>query len=326
MLDTISKYVYEVYRCKSVSVAAKNLFISQPALSSAIKKAEAQLGAPIFDRKTLPFSLTAEGKVYMEAIERMLQIEKQTVDRIHDIRAFKGGTLRIGTSTHISFYVIPKILEIFRQNHPHVDINILMTESGSLFELLEKGAADLIFSPIAIPPEGYTAVPLFEETFVVAIPSHTPGCGHLHKYAITYEELVNGTYEKEKRITDLSMFHGIEFIYSPPNTNIHKKRKILFGKSDIPPYITSNASRQQLNYNLMLSGFGALLTTDANIATMPSSAKCMYFVLGGGDAKQCFSIVYPEKESDYTAQLIRQFVATAKELFSFAPPSQLFQR
>lgn len=326
MLDTISKYVYEVYRCKSVSVAAKKLFISQPALSAAIKKAESELGTPIFDRKTLPFSLTAEGKVYMEAIEKMLQIEKQTADRIHDIRSFKGGTLKIGTSTHVSFYVIPKILEVFRQKYPLVDINILMTESSSLFELLEKGSADLIFSPISTPPEGYSAVPLFEETFVVALSSHTPGCEHLHKYAITYDELVNGTFLKEKRITDPSMFHGIEFIYSPPNTSIHKKRNLLLGKSDIPPYITSNAGRQQLGYNLMLSGFGAFLTTDVNIATMPASSKCMYFVLGGSDAKQRFSIIYPEKENDYTLQIIRQFVDIAKDLYSSVPPTLLFQR
>ena len=44
MLDTLAKYVYEVYRSKSVSAAAKKLYISQPALSSSIKKAEKELG------------------------------------------------------------------------------------------------------------------------------------------------------------------------------------------------------------------------------------------------------------------------------------------
>ncbi len=91
MLDNLSKYVYEVYRCKSVSAAAKKLYLSQPALSTAIKKAEDELGAAIFNRKTIPFTLTAEGKIYIETIEKILLLEQQTHDRIQDMLS-KGTT------------------------------------------------------------------------------------------------------------------------------------------------------------------------------------------------------------------------------------------
>ena len=91
MLGTTAKYIYTVYRLKSFSLAAEELFISQPSLSRAIKKAEVGLGAPIFNRKTLPISLTAEGKIYIEAIEKMLQIEKNATERVND-------------SKHIHFY------------------------------------------------------------------------------------------------------------------------------------------------------------------------------------------------------------------------------
>ena len=47
-------YVYAVYQEKSFSKAAKKLFVSQPALSRMVKKAEDEIGAPIFDRSTLP--------------------------------------------------------------------------------------------------------------------------------------------------------------------------------------------------------------------------------------------------------------------------------
>lgn len=320
MLDNISRYVYTVYRLKSVSLAAKELFISQPALSAAIKKAEKELGAPIFNRKTLPFSLTAEGKVYMDGIEKMLRIERETADRIRDIREVKGGTLRIGTSTNLSFYVIPKILEVFHRAYPQVDINIIVTDTDKLYDLLAKEQTDLVFLSAETVPDGYTAVPLFEEKFVVAVPANDPAGCRLQPYAISHEELVCGTYDKEKEITDMSVFHGIEFIYTPPNTNIQKKRKILFGSSDIAPYVTSNTGRQQLNYNLMCSGFGALLTTDANIATMPPNANCMYFVLGGPAARQSFSIVHPQREADHSAQIISKFQMTAKSLFSCEAP------
>ena len=319
MLNTTARYIYTVYRLKSVSAAAQELFISQPALSRAIKKAEAELGAPIFNRKTLPFSLTAEGKLYIEAIEKMLQIEKETAEKVNDIRHMQGGTLRIGTSTHLSFYVIPKILKAFQKTYPQVDIHIIMTDTDKLYEQLQKETADLIFISGGTVPEGYCAAALLEEKFVVAMPPSMV-TAPLLPYAVSYGELVSGTYGSGKEITDMSIFHSIAFIYSPPNSNIQKKRKILFGKSDFSPYITSNTGRQQFNYNLMCSGFGALLTTDANIATMPSDSDCTYFVLGGPAAKQSFSVIYPKKDGDASGQIIRAFVDTAKGLFSCETP------
>ena len=315
MLDTTAKYIYTVYRLKSVSLAAQELFISQPALSRAIKKVENALGAPIFNRKTLPFSLTAEGKLYIDAIEKMLQIEKDTAEKLNDIKHAHSGTLRISTSTHLSFYIIPKVLREFQKAHPLVDIHIIMTETEKLFEHLQKQTADLVFISGDTAPEGYDTAVLLEEKIVVAMPSHMV-IPSLLPYAVSHRELVCGTYDKNKEITDMSVFHGIEFIYNPPNTNIQKKRKILFGRSDISPYVTSNTGRQQLNYNLMCSGFGALLTTDANIATMPSNPKCLYFVLGGPAAKQSFSIAYPQQPS----QIITDFVTTAKDLYACQHP------
>lgn len=318
MLDTTVKYVYEVYRQKSVSLAARSLFISQPALSAAIKKAEKELGAPIFDRKTLPFSLTREGKVYIAAIEKMLNIQKQTDEQIRQIRQLRGGVLKVATSTHVSFYVIPRVLEIFHKKYPQMEINITLTGSEDLYDLLDKGAADMVFIRTeAVPPE-YTAVELFKEKLVVAMPRDYPGSERLLEHAVNHAELVSGTYQTE--ITDMSVFHGIEFLYSPPNTNLYKKNRLLFGRSDITPFITANAGRQQLNYNLMKAGFGALLTTDANVATMPENDKCMYFVLGGQAAEQSFSIVYPRQEHGSAAEIRDEFVSTAKELFRCENP------
>lgn len=316
MLSTTAKYIYTVYKLKSVSLAAQDLYISQPALSRAIKKAETELGAPIFNRKTLPFSLTTEGKAYIDGIEKILRIEQDTLEKVNDIRHIQTGTLRIATSTHLSFYAIPKILKAFQGKYPQIDTHIIITDTNKLHEHLENETADLIFISGETDLEGYRTVELFTEKFVVAMPPQMATAPLLF-YALTHKEMVEGNYDRSKEINDMSLFHGIEFIYSPPNTNIHKKRTILFGKSDIAPYITSNAGRQQFNFNLMRSGFGALLTTDANISTMPSDSNCIYFVLGDATAKQSFSITYLPRDSD---SLIKEFVNTAKALFSCKDP------
>ena len=315
MVSTTARYIYTVHRLKSVSLAAEELYISQPALSRMIKKAETQLGAPIFNRKTLPFSLTPEGKVYIDAVEKMLHLEKEAKEKLDDIQHAHSGTLRIATTTHLSYYVIPKVLKEFQKNYPQVDIHIIMTDTDKLLDHLKKGTVELVFiSGTQIPGE-YAYAELLKEKFVVAMPRKMVTQALL-PYSVSYEALVDRTYRPEKEITDMNIFQGIEFIYSPINSDIQKKRKIFFGGGDISPYITSNTGRQQFNYNLMCTGFGALFTTDANIATMPNDPECMYFVIGGSGANQSFSVIYPDEDTLPVHRITKEFIRTATTLFS----------
>ena len=70
------EYIYAVYQEKSFSKAARRLYVSQPWLSSVVKKAEQELNVPIFDRSTNPISLTAEGEYYIRQIECILAIQR----------------------------------------------------------------------------------------------------------------------------------------------------------------------------------------------------------------------------------------------------------
>lgn len=323
MLDTLSRYVYEVYRLKSVSLAAQNLFISQPALSTAIRKVEQELGAPIFNRKTLPFTLTAEGRIYIEGIEKMLELEAQTAERIRGAQQFRGGTLRVASSSHISHRLLPRILRQFHANYPqvesslfHMDTSVQITDKNVLFEQLDKSLADVILVPLETEPEGYRVVHLFPQNMVVAIPKDTPISPALRDYAITWHELAWQTYPPEKVVTDLSLFQSVEFIRMPPGSYITKRRASLFGKFSVTPHAISNTSHVLMNYNLMRSGFGALLTTDCNIVTMPPNDDCRYFILSRSAASQDFCAVYLDKENAGKMTLIHSFIETAVEMLS----------
>ena len=70
------EYVYTIYEEKSFSAAAKKLYMTQPALSAAVKKIEGELGLPIFDRSHSPLRLTDAGQAYIEAAEKILNTEK----------------------------------------------------------------------------------------------------------------------------------------------------------------------------------------------------------------------------------------------------------
>lgn len=62
-------YIYEIYKTGSFSKAAKNLYLTQPALSIAVKKEEKELGQPIFERGSSKIRLTEAGKAYIKSVE-----------------------------------------------------------------------------------------------------------------------------------------------------------------------------------------------------------------------------------------------------------------
>ena len=100
-MDLEMKYVYAVYQENSFSQAAKKLFISQSAVSAVVRKAEQEIGCQIFDRSTIPFTLTPEGRFYIESIEKIQKVERDMQAYFDDRKNLKGGQLSVGSA---SFY------------------------------------------------------------------------------------------------------------------------------------------------------------------------------------------------------------------------------
>ena len=109
------RYVYEVYKEMSFSKAARNLFISQPSLSAAVKKEEAQIGFPIFDRSSNPIQLTDLGKEYIRSIEIIMDVENGFQNYINDMRELKSGSLSIGGTNLFTSYVLPPLISRFNE-------------------------------------------------------------------------------------------------------------------------------------------------------------------------------------------------------------------
>ena len=86
-------YVYAVWQERSFSAAARRLFVSQPALSAAVKKVERELGLPIFDRSRSPLQLTDAGKAYIEAAERIYRIQHDLTRYCSDLAGLQSGSL-----------------------------------------------------------------------------------------------------------------------------------------------------------------------------------------------------------------------------------------
>ena len=150
------KYILRAAELHSITRAADELHISQPALSRYIRDVEEELGVKIFDRSTNPISLTFAGECYTETAKRILLEHENLRREIRDITHHMKGRLRIGTSRDRASYMMPKLLPSFCAKYPGISAEVF-TESGQkLREALRDGRIDILILPDTWPEGEYS--------------------------------------------------------------------------------------------------------------------------------------------------------------------------
>ena len=139
------KLFFTVAQCANISQASEKLFISQPAVSKAIKKLEDTTGITLFTRSSRGVKLTEEGKVFYQYIERALN-EISLGEKVLDkLKKKEQGSFKLGVSTTLcKHFLIPK-LRNFIKDYPNIEIKIINYSSSDNLRLLEKGEIDLCF-------------------------------------------------------------------------------------------------------------------------------------------------------------------------------------
>jgi DNA-binding transcriptional LysR family regulator len=145
MLSIAYEAFYQVAFHLSFSKAAEALFISQPAVSKQIKKLEGELGVPLFERKGNTILLTSSGSKLLTYLKEAKRIEKRIGTDLDIIKTeLKAkGELRIGASTTLSLYVLPKVLSSFRQKWPEIKITLINRNTENILKVLINGGVDL---------------------------------------------------------------------------------------------------------------------------------------------------------------------------------------
>lgn len=139
------KAFYQVATNLSFSKAAENLFVSQPAVSKSIKKLESELGVALFQRKGSNVLLTSAGSKLLEYLLKAIFIEKEVLTDLEIIKEeiHARGELKVGASTTISLYVLPKVLSAFHKKFPKIKILLINRNSENVISALNNHEIDL---------------------------------------------------------------------------------------------------------------------------------------------------------------------------------------
>ena len=136
---------YQVATNLSFSKAAKILFISQPAVSKHIKKLESETGSALFERNGSSILLTSSGEKLLSYLHKAKNIERVLKSDLEIIKTKEHvkGELRIGASTTISLYVLPKVLSLFHKQYPNILILLKNRNSENIQKALLNKEIDL---------------------------------------------------------------------------------------------------------------------------------------------------------------------------------------
>lgn len=137
------KVFYYVATTLSFSEASKQLFISQSAVSQAIKTLEKKLEQTLFIRSTKRVQLTPEGEILLRHIEPAINLIQRGETQLVDA-ASTGGQIRIGASDTICRYFLVPYLERYHKEFPNTHIKVTNQTSMKCVELLEAGQVDCI--------------------------------------------------------------------------------------------------------------------------------------------------------------------------------------
>ena len=180
------KVFSQVVKSKSFSKAAKELYMTQPAVSQAIMALERELDIRLFNRTPKGVSLTNEGSLLFEYINSAMNLIKLGEEKILEFQNLAIGELKIGVGDTISKYFLVPFLEKFHNKYPNIKFKINNSTTLELCELLKSGDIDIAICNLPIEDPSIESSSCFEvgDIFI---------CGekfkHLSRESIEFSEI-----------------------------------------------------------------------------------------------------------------------------------------
>ena len=306
------KYVYEVYKERSFTKAAQNLYISQPSLSARIKKIEEIIGEPLFDRSTTPLQLTEVGKVYIEAAEEITQIEQRVENYINDLAGLKTGNLAVGASTLFAAYVVPSLITQFNQKFPDVHIQLIEGNTAELEEMLGSNALDFVIDNYHYDSILYNKELYCEENILLAVPKHFAVNEELGMYQLSYKNIKNKNYLNQKYpAVPLGRFADLPFIMLTQGNDTRTRGDRLCRNVGFKPNIVLEFNQQSTAYMASSTQLGATFISDILVSQLPTFENLVYYKLDGEEAKRKVFFYY--KTHKYKTRVMEKFIRMMHE-------------
>ena len=244
------QYVLTVLREGSITGASKKLYVSQPALSQTIKQIEQDLGATIFDRSTDPISLTYAGQKYVDAAQRMLDIDRNLRTQIAEMKNEVHGRIRVGISVQRGLQLLPLVVPDFVRLYPYVKLELVEHGSDTLERMTAEGQCDIALVATSQKPNKLNYV-LIENEQVVLMAARSTDLAHRFEPGTPIEI----TEAQNERFVSMRSGHSVRVVQDR-----------LFERYHISPSILMETSNMEAGKNVAARANAVMLIPQVYVA------------------------------------------------------------
>lgn len=175
MLNLIELQVFLIAaETENFSETGRRLNLSQPAVSMQIQSLEAQLGIQLFHRSGRHISLTEAGAALMPLSRDLLNHAIQVEETIHSLQGQVVGLLRLGCSTTLGKYILPRLIARLHERHPHVQVVCSVTNRSHALNMLLGGEAQIAITSLCEPYKDIEYRPFLVDPVVLIVPASHP--------------------------------------------------------------------------------------------------------------------------------------------------------
>lgn len=262
-------YILKVLEEGSFSKAAEKLYISQPSLSEYIKRTEKRIGTPLLNRQANTVSLTEAGKIFVESERNIVRQRENTQRQINDLINLDGGQVTIGVSVFRCKQFLTRIISIFKEKYPKVDILIEEDVTENLLSYAEQSITD--FSIVLLPTNIKSLISewLFDEKIVVAVSKN---------HCFIQNNILPVSFARPFSTVDFSLFKNENFISMKSGIELKKYFLNLCQHYGISPKVVIETKSHEIAASLAGVGLGITIIPEyyAEREISGKQALCYY--------------------------------------------------
>ena len=294
-------YVVTIAKCKNLSKAAKELYVTQPTLSKFVQNLEKELGQPLFQRRGNYFDLTYAGERYVEKAKAILAIKKEIDEELMDIVKRDVGELRIAFPIMRGNYMLPCTLPVFQKKYPNVNVYVQEANSDHLESMLLDGEIDIAFFTLPIQDSNLDYDVISHEEVVLVMSKENP-----------LSQLGCERKECDFPWVDIKEFVNERFILQRPVQRTRIITDKLFKKAGISIKPTLEIRNILASVKLASEGFGVTLVGETHLRHVSLEKPIAVFSVGEPRTTTYFVAAY--RKGVYLPNYAKDFIKIVKEL------------
>lgn len=285
---------YHAAKHQNLTAAARELFITQPAVTAQVKAFEEFCGMKLFKKRGRHLYLTDQGQALLTCASKIFDYEKEVLNVIEEMRELKRGVLRLGTTKAYARYFMPRLISGFIKTYPQIKIHLDEGSSRDMIHSLMALKNEVAVIAKAEDATEVTFVPFSQEEMVVITAVDHP---FTRRQDVVFEELSTEP-----------------FIMKESGSGTRKIVNDLFASCGCPPNVLMETSNAEFIKQLVQRGEGISILVKAAVSLELKEGKLAAVTLKDQSLILDVSIAYMKDQP--LSPPARAFIDTLENLRS----------